>query len=97
MRCEIEGSKHVLERLLGEEVNLFAYPNGKPGEDYDERAVALVRELGFSAAVTTVRGAASAATDPYQMPRFTPWDRTPLRFGLRMLGTLWGGERRAAA
>ena len=88
MRNEIEASKLFLESLLGERVGLFAYPNGKPGEDYDERTVALVRELGFDAAVTTARGAASSSTDPFQVPRFTPWDRTPWRFGMRMLGNL---------
>jgi peptidoglycan/xylan/chitin deacetylase (PgdA/CDA1 family) len=97
MRREMKDSKEVLERLLGERISLFAYPNGKPGEDYDERSVALARELGFDAAVTTVRGAASPCTDPYQVPRFTPWDRTPWRFGLRMLGNLWTSGGRAAA
>jgi hypothetical protein len=77
---------------LGERVGLFAYPNGKPGEDYDERAVALARDLGFDAAVTTARGAASARTDPYQIPRFTPWDHTAWRFGMRMVGNLWASD-----
>ena len=97
MRREMKDSKDFLERLLGERVGLFAYPNGKPVEDYDDRAVTLARELGFDAAVTTDHGAASTRTDPYQVPRFTPWDRTPLRFGLRMLGNLWASDGRARA
>ncbi len=92
-RHEIGHSKSVLEDLLGERVGLFAYPNGKPGEDYDDACVAMVRELGFDAAVTTVRGAAMRATDPYQIPRFTPWDRSRLRFGARMVSTLWASRR----
>jgi hypothetical protein len=45
---------------------------------------ALVREVGFSLAVTTAPGAASASTDRFLLPRFTPWDRNHFRFGLRM-------------
>ena len=86
---EMKQSKEFLEHLLGERVGMFAYPNGKPGDDYDERAVTLAREVGFDAAVTTARGAASQRIDPFQIPRFTPWDRTPLRFAARMLSTLW--------
>lgn len=89
MHHEMKQSKDFLERLLGERVGMFAYPNGIPGHDYDERAVALAREVGFDAAVTTARGAASRRSDLFQIPRFTPWDRTPLRFGARMLSTLW--------
>jgi peptidoglycan/xylan/chitin deacetylase (PgdA/CDA1 family) len=97
MRQELQDSKATLEQLTGESVTLLAYPNGRPGEDYDLPAVALARELGFEAAFTTVRGAAHMHTDPFQMPRFTPWDRTPFRFGLRMLGTLWNSRPGGAA
>ena len=87
-RREIEKSKQFLEGVIGERVTLFAYPNGKPQEDFNARTVAIARELGFEAAVTTAPGAASGRTDLLQVPRFTPWDRTQLRFALRMLGNL---------
>jgi hypothetical protein len=45
----------------------------------------MVREAGFSAAVTTAWGAASRGIDPMQIPRVAPWDRTPLKYGLRLL------------
>ena len=85
---EIEGSKHDLEALLGEPVTLFAYPNGKPGRDYASHHAEMVRRAGFTAAVSTAPGAASAVSDPFQLPRFLPWDRQPLRYGLRMLMNL---------
>lgn len=88
-RREIEQSKHTLESLLGERVGLFAYPNGKPGEDYSPQSVALAREVGFDAAVSTAWGAARRSTDPFQIPRFTPWDRSRPRFGARMISNLW--------
>ena len=84
-RAEIKGSKDFLEHLLGERVGLFAYPNGKPGEDYVPASVDVVRSLGFDAAVSTQWGAFRAGDDPFQIKRFTPWDQTRLRFGARLL------------
>ena len=97
MEREMSTSKEFLERLLGERVPLFAYPNGKPGADYDQRTVDLARRVGFDAAVTTERGAAHRGTDLFQIPRFTPWDRSRLRFGMRMLMTLWASRRAGPA
>lgn len=87
-RREIADSRAELEAILGDRVGLFAYPNGKPGEDYLPEHVAMVRELGFDAAVSTAWGAARVGTTPYEIPRFTPWDRTALRFGMRLLSNL---------
>ena len=85
---EIANSKSVLESLLGEPVTLFAYPNGKPGVDYSARHVAMVRQSGYVAAVSTASGVAMQTNDIYQLPRFTPWDRTRSRYGLRLLANL---------
>jgi peptidoglycan/xylan/chitin deacetylase (PgdA/CDA1 family) len=82
---EIRESKRRLEEITGGPVRVFAYPNGKPGRDYGREHVGMVRELGFEAAVSTAWGVARAASDPYQLPRFTPWDRTPGKFALRLL------------
>lgn len=87
-RDEIQGSKRFLEQLLQERVGLFAYPNGKPGEDYTRRSVDLVRSLDFDAAVSTRWGASGGGDDLFQIRRFTPWDTTRLRFGARMLANL---------
>ena len=84
-REEIVGGKRRLEEITGAPVTLFAYPNGKPGRDYGPRHVELVREAGFTAAVSTMGGVADRSSDLFQLPRFTPWDRSPRRFGLRLL------------
>lgn len=81
---EIVEGRRVLEELLGHPVRFFAFPNGKPGVDYGRREVALVREAGFEAAVSTAWGGARAGDDLFQLPRFTPWDHDPRRFCLRM-------------
>jgi peptidoglycan/xylan/chitin deacetylase (PgdA/CDA1 family) len=92
---EIEDGKRRLEEITGSPVKVFAYPNGKPGRDYGREHVGMVRELGFEAAVSTAWGVAHAASDPYQLPRFTPWDKTPGRFALRLLHNTFrtGAER----
>jgi hypothetical protein len=87
-RAEIGESRDRLATLLGEPVRLFAYPNGKPGRDYREEHVRMVRDCGYRAAVSTAAGVAVADTDPCQLPRFTPWDRSPGRFALRLAGNL---------
>ena len=85
---EIADSKRFLEELLGERIGLFAYPNGKPGEDYSRQSVAVVRSLGFDAAVSTQWGCSGLGDDVFQIRRFTPWDRPRMRFGVRMLRNL---------
>ncbi|MES2353864.1 MAG: polysaccharide deacetylase family protein [Pseudomonadota bacterium] len=85
---EIVTSRQALETITGKPITLFAYPNGKPGEDYAAEHVAMVRDLGFDAAVCTSWGAASAEDDFFQLPRFLPWDKTALRFSLRLTSNL---------
>ena len=87
-RAEIVRSKTALEALLQREVSFFAYPNGKPGQDYEREHAEIVRDAGFRAAVSTAPGVATALSDCFQLPRFTPWDRTRARFGLRMIMNL---------
>jgi peptidoglycan/xylan/chitin deacetylase (PgdA/CDA1 family) len=84
-RAEIVGSKRALEAITGSPVTLFAYPNGKPGRDYGPQHVRIVREAGFAAAVSTIAGIAHRGSDPFQLPRFIPWGKDPLRLGVRLL------------
>jgi peptidoglycan/xylan/chitin deacetylase (PgdA/CDA1 family) len=92
-QAEIAASKGVLESLLQERVGLFAYPNGKPNLDYRAVDAEGVRRLGFDAAVTTAWGVADGASDVMQLPRFTPWDKTRLRFGARLAKNLLQNSR----
>ncbi len=87
-RTEIVESKRRLEELTGNEVTLFAYPNGRPGKDYTGRDAELVKAAGFAAAVSTSPGAAGAGADLFQLPRFTPWDRSPWKYGARLAKNL---------
>lgn len=83
-RTEMLQGKQQLEAITGSKVTVFAYPNGKPGTDYTMQHARLAREIGFSAAVSTGWGAATKTCDAFQIPRFTPWDRTHWRYALRL-------------
>lgn len=96
-RAEIVDGKVALESLLGEPVRLFAYPNGKPGQDFGPQTRAIVAAAGFDAAVTTSAGVATGQTDLWQLPRFTPWDRTRSRFALRLARNLRSAPATEAA
>ncbi|MBK1695336.1 hypothetical protein CKO09_11405 [Chromatium weissei] len=86
--ADIARGKQQLEAILADEIQLFAYPNGKPQVDYTRRDVELVQSLGFLGAVSTAWGAAQAHDDPYQLPRFSPWSSQPLRMKAQMLRNL---------
>lgn len=85
---EIQGGLDDLTSLIGERPVLFAYPNGKRQFDYDARHVGMVRQAGCRFAFSTEPGAASSATEPLEIPRFTPWNRTRTRFSLQALQNL---------
>jgi peptidoglycan/xylan/chitin deacetylase (PgdA/CDA1 family) len=84
---EIAASKATLEAITAAPVPLFAYPNGRPQQDYDSSHVALVRKAGFKAAVSTAFGAAGRSADLLQLPRMLPWESTAFMYSLRLLRT----------
>jgi len=93
VRKEISGSKQFLESILEEEINLFAYPNGRPDLDFQMNDAAIVKELGFKAAVTTAWGVAKTNSDLMQLPRFTPWDKRRLFFGARLIKNILQNQK----
>jgi peptidoglycan/xylan/chitin deacetylase (PgdA/CDA1 family) len=88
VRTEIDDNRRALAQITGVPAALFAYPNGRPGLDYDEATMDVVSDLGFQAAVSTAWRAARTGDDLLQLPRYTPWDRTRWRFALRLGHTL---------
>ncbi len=96
-RREIAQSKAHLEEILGARVSLFAYPNGQPEQDYTARDVEIVRDAGFEGAVSTAWGTALPDSDPFQLPRFTPWDRSTHRFMARLAHRRWLAPEATAA
>jgi peptidoglycan/xylan/chitin deacetylase (PgdA/CDA1 family) len=82
---EIRDSKRTLEEMIGARVSAFAYPNGRPITDYSSAHARMAAEAGFSVAVSTAWGAATRATDLFQLPRIAPWDKRAKPFGARIV------------
>jgi peptidoglycan/xylan/chitin deacetylase (PgdA/CDA1 family) len=90
---EIVDNKRDLEAVLGAPLRLFAYPNGKLNDDFDARHMHMVKQAGYSAAVTTAPWAATGRDDPFAIPRSRPWDKTPAGFAARLLYWLSGRRK----
>lgn len=82
--AEIEGSRSWIGNTIGKAPALFAYPNGKRGDDYDTRHMEMVRSLGFMAAVSTNWGCATRNSSLFELPRFKPWQDTEFGFSSRL-------------
>ena len=68
LRYEIAQDKQRLERITGRKIKYFAYPSGayqNPGINLTE----VLRESGYSGALTTCPGLNSAMTNPYLLNR----------------------------
>ncbi len=89
---EIGGGKADLEDVIRDRIELFAYPNGLPGSDYGPRDVALVRRLGFRAAVSTAWGFADRHSDLLQLGRVGSWGDSAWRFSGRLALTRAGSR-----
>lgn len=84
-RSEIEDNRLQLARLLESPPATFAYPNGKPGEDYSAGHVAMVHAAGYRSAVSTAWGVAGAGTDLLQLPRISAADLPARHLAARVL------------
>jgi peptidoglycan/xylan/chitin deacetylase (PgdA/CDA1 family) len=84
-REEIAQGKRHLESIIDAPIKVFAYPNGKPDQDYSAQHARLVEELGFSCAVTTAKGAAQPGDDLFQIPRYSPWGSSLAVWATRLL------------
>ena len=84
IREDLHQNIEAIQGITGERPIEFAYPNGKPGADFMTGHQRLLREFGIQLAVTTENGIAVPEDNPYQLPRYSPWDRNPRSFGLRL-------------
>jgi peptidoglycan/xylan/chitin deacetylase (PgdA/CDA1 family) len=80
---EIQESKKVIEESLSIAVRTFAYPNGKEN-DFNQSIKALLREAGYTCALTTQFGTNECGQDLFELRRATPWDHHIEAFGLRL-------------
>jgi peptidoglycan/xylan/chitin deacetylase (PgdA/CDA1 family) len=82
-RAEVVQSGRMVEAALGRRTRAFAYPNGHAA-DYGQAVAAMVREAGFTCAVTTRFGVNTAATSPYELRRGGPWEHHVPTFALKL-------------
>ncbi|GKY88148.1 polysaccharide deacetylase family protein [Sinisalibacter aestuarii] len=84
--AEITGSVASVAEAAGRPCRTFAYPNGSY-DDFDDRAVTLLRASGVSASVTTFQDRARPDDDPFYLPRWDIGsDITLARFGATVSG-----------
>jgi peptidoglycan/xylan/chitin deacetylase (PgdA/CDA1 family) len=81
---EVSQSKQAIEKKLNTNIDVFAYPNGRPG-DFDERVKQILKNCGFRCGLTTNWGMNSLAHDPFEWHRATPWESRANEFGARMI------------
>ena len=86
-RWEISASRDWLRDITGSDPVSFAYPNGRPVQDYRRAHAELVLDLGFELAVTTAWGCADRRYPVPELPRFTPWERDRSGFVKRLVKT----------
>jgi len=72
---EILGARRACEAALGERCDAFAYPNGREG-DFDDSTGKLLREMGFSCALTTGQGLNAPGADLFTLKRMGVGDAT---------------------
>jgi peptidoglycan/xylan/chitin deacetylase (PgdA/CDA1 family) len=84
-RREVSENVSQLERIVSAPIRGFAYPNGRPGEDYERRHRDMIESMGFAYAVSTARGLAHRESDIFELPRFSTWDRSPAKWLGRLL------------
>jgi peptidoglycan/xylan/chitin deacetylase (PgdA/CDA1 family) len=62
---QIKYSKEYLEQLLGKKIDSFSYPHG----DYNTNTIRMVKESGFTNALTCKSGFAQDAQSIFEIPR----------------------------
>ena len=96
-QMEIGASKEALEAIIGGKVLSFAYPNGRPGEDFRAEHVEMVKAAGYRNAVTTSNGVARTGTDRFLLPRFTPWGLSDERIAFQLARNMFTAPTPLAA
>jgi len=84
-RQEISNSKLELERLSSIPVRFFAYPNGKPQKDFNDKHTQMVAASGYLAAFSSQYGTANKSLDQFALPRISVWGENAAQFILHIV------------
>jgi peptidoglycan/xylan/chitin deacetylase (PgdA/CDA1 family) len=88
---EIAGSKHLLEKEFGLNINAFSFPNG----DYSPRDIALCKKAGYVCAITLLPGYNTPYTDMFRLKRVSVNDTEDLHELAVKASGFWGLFRRS--
>ena len=92
---EIAGCLDLLQQWGVDAAPVFAYPNGR-SRDFTDETVAVLRECGIAAAVTTVDGLHDTRDDPYRIRRIAIGaDTGYYEFKARLSGLYYARRRLA--
>jgi peptidoglycan/xylan/chitin deacetylase (PgdA/CDA1 family) len=80
---EVSECKRRIEEELQQQVEHFAYPNGRE-EDFVPANKELLRAAGYKAAVTTIWGVNYMSTDRMELRRSGPWEEDPALFACKL-------------
>jgi hypothetical protein len=69
-RDEIAHNLLALAEWTDRPIRAFAYPNGRPGKDYNADTMDLLGECGIDAAFTTGEQFVTPDAPPLELPRF---------------------------
>jgi peptidoglycan/xylan/chitin deacetylase (PgdA/CDA1 family) len=83
-RRELADSRAALRDATGQDVTLFSYPFGMPGQDFTPATQEIVAGAGYEAAVTNGGGGLTAASDPFALPRVPAPDAGGEAFARRL-------------
>lgn len=79
---QLSEDKARLEMIIGKSVDLFAFPNGKPGYDYNAETIELIKKSGYKYAFSTCNTPFELNTNNlYEIPRMS----APANAGLSFL------------
>lgn len=67
---ELDGSKEIMEREMGKPCPYLCWPYGK----FNNMAVDVAREAGYTAIFTTIHGVVEAGSDPFRIKRIVVKD-----------------------
>lgn len=93
-RREIVEGADWLERVLGRRPVSFAYPNGRPGRDFNAAHMRIACDAGFGLAVSTEWNCATRESDPFSLPRVSFCDAQASELGWRVARTYLASYRR---
>lgn len=81
---QIFASKRMVEDKLGEEIDLFSYPEGQESH-YDEETIQILQAAGFSSSSTAIFGVNTGTTSDYHLRRNMVGFTAPFRQCLEVL------------